>query len=123
VENRQSKALLDPVLAQALVAYDTGDPPPGLVARIMDAVDSKPTVSRWFPWLLWPAAAAAAVVAVALGLLAGTATFSIPAGSDSTRAVVVAAPADAMLYDPFALLPGGDETLSLLALNDSREVP
>ncbi len=123
MEDLQSKDPRDPVLAEALAAFEVGDPPPGLVARIMVAVDSRPTVSPWFPWLLWPAAAAASVVAVALGLLAGATTFSTPARSDSTRAVVVAAPADAMLNEPFALLPGEEETLSLLALNDFREAP
>ncbi len=106
-------------LGGELAAYDIKSPPTGLVTSIMEALPARPEPRPSTSWLLWPAAIAASVGAVALGLLAGTATVSRPSSPTLVRDSVADAPAESMLNEAFALLPGDDETLALLALDDT----
>lgn len=104
-------------LAVDLGAFAVTEPPLGLVADIISAVDQPAPAGPLGSWLLWPAAAAASIAAVALGYMVGVSAMGTPA--EQRAPVVVEAPvADLRLAEPFTLFPDAEDTMVLLAFSD-----
>jgi len=107
---------------QGLFAFEVAEPPPALVGDIMRAVD-RPAPARPFgSWLLWPAAAAASMAAIALGYGVGAGVVALdPHRADQSPANADVPVAELRLEEPFTLFPGAEETLVLLGFNGETE--
>jgi len=109
-------------LARELAAFEPVEPPRGLVAGILvQAGRARPDPAPGGTWMLWPATVAASVVAVVLGYLAGGAAFTYEPPPQISQSVVAQVAHESMLQEAFALLPGAEDTLVLLAFNDETE--
>lgn len=109
-------------LRTELAAFDIAEPPAGLVADMMRAVDAPAPARPFRSWLLWPAGAAASLAAVVLGYMVGAAALAPESATVEQGPGVSAVPvAELKLEEPFTLLPGAEETLVLLAFNDETE--
>lgn len=104
-------------LAVDLSTLSVTEPPLSMVADIVSAVDQPAPAGPLGSWLLWPAAAAASIAAVALGYMVGVSAMGSPAERQAT--VSVPAPvAELRLEEPFTLFPDAEDTMILLAFSD-----